>query len=120
MANGTRRVLLNDLFTGGRQTRMITYVKTQARYNGAHNLNPNRIDFPNIDSFSVKINEAIIPPVIHNSQEAYWNLRQVLDRRNSEMPFTYDEYIQGYGIIVTDLSTNKDAYNQDLPNSASG
>ena len=32
------------------------------------------------------------------------------------MPFTYDEYQSDYGIIVNDLSPNKDGFDQVLPN----
>ncbi|CAB3983357.1 Hypothetical predicted protein [Paramuricea clavata] len=52
--------------------------------------------------------------------EAYINLRQSLDRRHSEMPCTYDEYLSDFGMIVTDLSPNRDGFSQVLPNSTSG
>ncbi|CAB3982218.1 Hypothetical predicted protein [Paramuricea clavata] len=76
--------------------------------------------FPDITRFAVSINEAEIPPVITNSAEAYINLRQSLDRRHSEMPCTYAEYVSDYGMIVTDLSPNRDGFSQVLPNSTSG
>ncbi|CAB4025872.1 Hypothetical predicted protein [Paramuricea clavata] len=120
MAAGAQRVQWNDMFNGARPARTIVYVKTQARYNGAHQLNPNLMAFPDINQFAIKINEAIVPPEIHNSQEAYVELRRVLDRRYSEMPFSYDDYVSSYGMIVSDLTTNKDSYNQMLPNSTSG
>jgi disulfide oxidoreductase YuzD len=69
---------------------------------------------------AIKVNEAIIPPIIHNSKEAYANLRKVLDRQYSEMPFSYEAYDSSYGMIVTDLSPNKDSHDdQVLPNSTS-
>ena len=114
------RCILHDIFNGSRPGRLITKVVPQTVYNGDHTLNPNLIAFPNIDYFSVKINEAVIPPVIHNSQEAYMSLRQILDRRHSEMPFSHADYRTSYGIIVSDLSPNKDGYDQVLPNSTSG
>ncbi|CAB4004476.1 Hypothetical predicted protein [Paramuricea clavata] len=67
-----------------------------------------------------RINEAEVPPVITNASEAYINLRQSLDRRHSEMPCTYPEYVSDYGMIVTDLSPNRDGFSQVLPNSTSG
>jgi hypothetical protein len=36
------------------------------------------------------------------------------------MPFSYADYLTDYGVIVTDLSENKDSYNQTLPNTTSG
>jgi hypothetical protein len=33
---GTRKIIKNDIFTGARPTRMFAYIRTQARYNGAH------------------------------------------------------------------------------------
>ena len=36
------------------------------------------------------------------------------------MPFSYDDYVSSYGMIVSDLTTNKDSYNQMLLNSTSG
>jgi hypothetical protein len=120
IAQGARRILHNDIFNGSRPTRLITKIIGQDHYNGAHTLNPNLIEFPDIDYFVVKINDAIIPPILHNSQEAYINLRRVLDRRYSEMPFTHTDYASSYGIIVHELCTNLDSYDQVLPNSTAG
>ena len=33
------------------------------------------------------------------------------------MPFSYEEYADDYGLIVVDLTENKDSHNQVLPNS---
>jgi hypothetical protein len=87
IAAGAQRVQVNDIFNGARPTRCITYVKTQARYNGSHELNTNLLAFPDINHFAIKINEAVIPPVIRNSKEAYFSLRQILDCRYSENAF---------------------------------
>lgn len=116
----SRHIQHKDLFNGARPGRIITKVVPQTVYNGAHNLNPNLIAFPPIDYFAVSINESIIPPVYRNSQEAYMALRQNLDRRYSEMPFSHADYVTSYGIIVNDLTGNKDAFDQVLPNSTSG
>ena len=48
------------------------------------------------------------------------NLRQNLDRRHSEMPFSHAAYQSSYGIILHDLSANKDGHSQVLPNSTVG
>jgi hypothetical protein len=64
----------SDIFNGARPTRLICYQTAQDRYNGGHELNTNRLIFPNINYFQVKINEANIPPLITNAAEAYTNL----------------------------------------------
>ena len=121
VAAGTQRIILSDIFTGSRPTRVITYMRTQARYNGAHDLNPNRMIFPpNLEFFGLKINDALVSPTIANAREAYINLRQILNRRYEEMPFYFNNYITDYGMIVTDLTENKDSYNRVLPNTTSG
>jgi hypothetical protein len=117
---GAQRVQVIDLFNGARPHRCIMYVKSQLRYNEAHQLNPNLLAFPTINYFVIKINKAVIPPVICNSKEAYVSLQQILYRRYSEMPFKYDDYVTSYGLIVSDLTPNKDSYNQMLPNSTGG
>ncbi|CAB3988045.1 Hypothetical predicted protein [Paramuricea clavata] len=105
---------------GARPTRVITYMKLQTRYNGAHNLNPNLIAFPDLQFYGLKINEAFVQPLVQNSREAYHNFRTILNRHYDEMPFSHKDYQSSYGIIVTDLSENKDSFNQVLPNSTSG
>lgn len=83
-------------------------------------MNPNRIIFPHLEFFGIKINDAFVESTIENSQEAYINLRRILNRSHDEMPFSYDDFLTDYGVIVTDLSENKDSYNQILPNTTSG
>ncbi|CAB3976757.1 Hypothetical predicted protein [Paramuricea clavata] len=116
----SRHIQHKDIFNGARPTRLISKIVSQARYNGSHILSPYHVAFPDISRFAVSINEAEIPPVITNSAEAYVNLRQSLDRRHSEMPCTYPEYVSDFGMIVTDLSPNRDGFSQVLPNSTSG
>ncbi|CAB3986102.1 Hypothetical predicted protein [Paramuricea clavata] len=78
------------------------------------------IKITNLEFFGIKINDAYVNPCVENSCEAYTNLRRVLNRRYDEMSFSHADYQTSYGIIVTDLSPNKDSYNQVLPNSTSG
>jgi hypothetical protein len=117
---GTRKIIKNDIFTGARPTRVYVYIRTQERYNGSYELNPNRMIFPDLEFIGIKINEAFVEPTIENSREAYINLRRVLNRSHDEMPFNFDDYKQSYGFIAFDMSENKDSYNQILPNSTSG
>ena len=116
----SRHIVHKDVFNGAQPGRTITKIVPQTIYNGAYTLNPNLITFPPVDFFAITVNEAVVPPIYHNSQEAYTNLRQILDRRYSEMPFSYDDYLTSYGIIVNDLSPNKDGFDQILPNATSG
>ena len=115
---GSQYIHHSDIFNGSRPSRLICYQKSQARYNGDHTLNTNRLIFPAINYFQVKINESNIPPLITTAKEAYQNLVRVLDHRHSEMPFTH--YATDYGMIIVDLTANKDSYNQVLPNSTAG
>jgi hypothetical protein len=117
---GTRKIIKNDIFTGARPTRVYVYMRTQARYNGGYELNPNRMIFPHLEFIGIKINEAFVEPTIENSREAYINLRRVLNRSHDEMPFNFSDYETDYGFIAFDMSENKDSYNQVLPNSTSG
>lgn len=94
---GAQYVQYSDLFNGARLHHLICYQKTQTCYNGAHQENTNQLIFPNINNFAVKINEANIPPTISNAQESYMHLVQVLNRRHSEMPFSFDHYEDDYG-----------------------
>ncbi|CAB4013702.1 Hypothetical predicted protein, partial [Paramuricea clavata] len=116
----SRHIQHKDIFNGARPGRLVTKVIPQDRYNGAYTLNPFRIPFPDMTNFMVTINEAEIPPVYHSSKEAHVSLRQILDRYHSEMPFSYSEYVTDYGILVNDLSPNRDGYSQVLPNATSG
>ncbi|CAB4030435.1 Hypothetical predicted protein, partial [Paramuricea clavata] len=121
LVQGAQKYVKNDIFTGARPTRVFVYLRRQNRYNGAHTLNPNRMIFPaNFENLSLKINEATIEPQIENSQEAYINLRRILNRTHDEMPFSYDNFLTDYGLVAFDLSENRDSYNQILPNTTSG
>ncbi len=120
VAQDTSRILENDIFNGSRPTRMYTYLMTQARYNGAYTLNPHLIAFPSLNYFAVRVNESVVQPEIRNAAEAYLELRKVLNRENREMPFDFTAYESSYGFLATDLSENKDSFNEVLPNSTSG
>ncbi|CAB3987891.1 Hypothetical predicted protein [Paramuricea clavata] len=117
---GARVITHRNIFNGSRPGRTVTKIVPQTVYNGAHTLNPFKIPYPTITYHAISVNEAIVPPVYRTSKESYMTLRQILDRRYSEMPFTYDEYVSDYGIIVNDLSPNKDGFDQVLPNVTSG
>jgi hypothetical protein len=120
IATGARVISHRNIFHGSRPGRVITKIVPQTVYNGAYTINPFSAAFPDITYYAISVNEAMIPPVYRDSQTAYMDLRQILDRRYIEMPFTYDEYQSDYGIIVNDLSPNKDGFDQVLPNVTSG
>ncbi len=80
-----------------------------------------RLIYPaGLSYYAVRVNEAIIHPIVCDSREAYSQIRTLLNRENSEMPFTFDDYEGNYGILMTDLSVNKDSFNEVMPNSTSG
>ncbi len=121
VAINTTRITENDIFNGSRPTRLITTLMTQARYNGDYTRSQFSLIFPTgLSYYAVRVNEAIIQPVVRDSREAYLHLRTLLNRENSEMPFSYENYEANYGILVTDLSVNKDSFNEVMPNSTSG
>ncbi|CAB3998674.1 Hypothetical predicted protein [Paramuricea clavata] len=92
LAIGAQYVQFSNIFNGARPTRLICYQKSQTRYNGSHEENTNRLIFPNINHFVVKINEANVVPTISNAKESYLNLVRVLNCRHSEMPFDFEHY----------------------------
>jgi hypothetical protein len=121
VARGVTRITENDIFNGSRPTRLITTLMTQARFNGAYTLSAVRLICPaGLSYYAVRVNEAIIQPIVRDSREAYLQIRNLLNRENSEMPFTFEDYEGNYGILVTDLSVNKDSFNEVMPNSTSG
>ncbi len=121
VAQGVSRITENDIFNGSRPTRLITTLMAQDRYNGSYTLNARRLIYPvGLSYYAVRVNEAIIPPIVRDSREAYLQIRTLLNRENSEMPFTFADYTGSYGILMTDLSVNKDSFNEVMPNSTSG
>ena len=58
--------------------------------------------------------------IIKNQQEAYLQLRDVLNRKYSEMPVTFEQFQNGYGIVAFDLTSNQDTHLAVLPSRSSG
>ena len=52
-------------------------------------------------NINVSVNSVSVG-TITNQKEAYSQLRDVLNRKYSKMPFSYDEFINGYGVIAFD------------------
>ena len=121
VAQGTTRITENDIFNGSRPTRLITALMAQDRYNGGYQLNARRLIYPaGLTYYAVRVNEAIVQPIIRDSRQAYIQIRTLLNRENSEMPFSFENYESSYGILMSDLSENKDSFNEVIPNSTSG
>ena len=121
VAQGVTRITENDIFNGSRPTRLITTLMARDRYNGGYALNAFRLIYPaGLSYYAVRVNEAIIPPIVRDSREAYLQIRTLLNRENSEMPFMFADYESSYGILMTDLSVNKGSFNEVMPNSTSG
>ncbi len=93
VAQGVTRITENDIFNGSRPTHLVTTLMTQNRYNGSYTLNLFRLIYPaGLSYYAVRVNEATIPPIIRDSRQAYLQIRTLLNRENSEMPFTFSDY----------------------------
>lgn len=82
--------------------------------------NPFRIPCIDFTSLRCSVNNMPVQPEYKDREEAFWELQRTLDRRYREMPFDYDQFIDNYGLIVHDLTVNKNSFQQTLPNSTTG
>ena len=57
---------------------------------------------------------------ITSQQQAYKQLRRVLNREYGKMPFNYHAFCNGYAILAFDLSINEDTHLAVLPARSSG
>ena len=117
---GRRRIQENDVFNGSLPVRMFLMFSTRDSYNGT--FGTNCFDFPwhHFSNISVTVNSAAVSQPITNQEEAYEQLRKVLNRKYSEMPFSFNDFTNGYAIIAFDLSTNEDTHLAVLPSRSSG
>ena len=117
---GRRRIQENDVFNGSLPVRIFLMFSTRDSYNGT--LATNCFNFPwhHFSNISVTVNCAMVGQPITNQKEGYEQLRKVLNRNYSEMPFTFDAFINGYAIIAYDLTTNEDTHLAVLLSRSSG
>ena len=116
---GRRRIQENDVFNGSLPVTMFLMFSTRDSYNGT--FATNCFDFPwhHFSNISVTVNSALVGQPITNQEEAYEQLRKVLNHKYSEMPFSFNDF-NGYAIIAFDLSTNEDTHLAVLPSRSSG
>ena len=117
---GRRRIQENDVFNGALPVRMFLMFCPRANYNGTYATNC--FDFPwhNYHDISVTVNSQLVGEAITSQQQAYKQLRRVLNREYDKMPFNYNSFCNGYAILAFDLSINEDTHLAVLPARSSG
>ena len=117
---GRRRIQENDVFNGSLPVRLFLMFSTRDSFNGTFDSNCFDFLWHNFSNISVTVNSQAIGQPITNQQQAYEQIRKVLNRKYSEMPFTYNAFRNGNAIIAFDLSTNEDTHFAVLPSRSSG
>ena len=119
VAAGRRKIRENDIFNGSVPVRLFILYSLQNNYNGTIGTSCFNFPWHNYQNIDVSVNSVSVG-TITNQKEAYSQLRDVLNRKYSEMPITYNQFINGYGIIAFDLTANRDTHLAVLPARASG
>ena len=94
-----RKIRENDIFNGSVPVRLYIMYSARDNYNGTYATNCFHFPWHHFSNISVSVN-SICAGVITNKKQAYAQLRDVLNRKYSEMPITYEQFIGGYGIIA--------------------
>ena len=117
---GRRRIQENDVFNGSLPVRMFLMFCPRDNYNGTYATNC--FDFPwhHYHDISVTVNSQQVGEAITSQQQAYKQLRRVLNREYDKMPFNYNSFCNGYAILAFDLSINEDTHLAVLPARSSG
>ena len=100
---GRRKIYENDVFNGSVPVRMFILFSLQNNYNGTYNSNCFNFPSHHFSNINVSINSVSIG-TLTNEKEAYSQSRDVLNRKYPEMPFSYDQFINGYGVVAFDLT----------------
>ena len=116
---GRRRLQENDVFNGSVPVRLFMLYSLQNNYNGTFNTNCFNFPWHNFSNIDVSVNSVSVGKIT-NQKEAYSQLRDVLNRKYSEMLFSYDAFIGGYALIAFDLTSNHDTHLAVLPTRPSG
>ena len=119
VAGGRRKIRENDIFNGSVPVRLFILYSLQANYNGTINTNCFNFPWHNYQNIDVSVNSVSVG-TIKNQKEAYSQLRDVLNRKYSEMPITFNQFINGYAVVAFDLTSNHDTHLAVLPARASG
>ena len=116
---GRRKICENDIFNGSVPVRLFILFSAQNNYNGTYNTSCFNFPWQNYSNINVSVNSVSVG-TITNKKEAYSQLRDVLNRKYSEMPITFNQFINGYGVVAFDLTANHDTHLAVLPARASG
>ena len=119
VAAGRRKIRENNIFNGSVPVRLFILYSLQNNYNGT--IDTSCFNFPlhNYQNIDVSVNSVSVG-TITNQKEAYSQLRDVLNRKYSEMPITFNQFINGYAVVAFDLTANHDTHLAVLPARASG
>ena len=117
---GRRKIQENDVFNGSLPVRMFIMFSPRDNYNGTYATNCFNFPWQNYSDVSVSVNSQVVGEAITSPQQAYKQLRRVLNRDYAEMPFTYSAFNNGYAILAFDLSINEDTHLAVLPSRSSG
>ena len=116
---GRRKIRENDIFNGSVPVRLFILYSLQNNYNGTIGTSCFNFPWHNFQNIDVSVNSVSVG-TIKNQKEAYSQLRDVLNRKYSEMLFSYDAFIGGYALIAFDLTSNHDTHLAVLPTRPSG
>ena len=119
VATGEQDIIFYDLFTGGLPSRVYVGIQETKRFNGSHQLNCLKFILPDFSYAVARVNQAAVREY-YDRKEAYFELKDILNKKNTEIQFAYAEYIDEFGLIAFDLSPNQDSYTEILSNSNTG
>ena len=117
---GRRRIQENDVFNGSLPVRIYLVFSERDNFNETFTTNCFNFPWHHYSNISVTVNSQAVGQPIKSRQQAYKQLRKVLNHEYGEMPITYHQFCNGYGIIAFDLSTNEDTHLAVLPTRSSG
>ena len=119
VGDGRRKIRENYIFNGGVPVRLFMLYSLQGNYNGTIGTSCFNFPWHHFQNINVSVNSVSVG-TITNQKEAYSQLRDLLNRKYSEMPITYNQFINGYAVIGFDLTANHDTHLAVLPARASG
>ena len=116
---GRRSIRENDIFNGSVPVRLFILYSLQNNYNGTIGTNCFNFPWHHYSNINVSVNSVSVG-VIKNQEEAYLQLRDVLNQQCSEMPMNFEQFQNGYCIVAFDLTSNQDTHLAVLLSRTSG
>ena len=114
ITGGNQTYQATDIFNGKVPLRFyIVFLETD-NFDGSWVNNCFYFKWHQLNYVSVKKNSNLIHPEIKDSKDAYDMLVKHMNRHNKEMPFPYEDYENGYAIIMYDLDPHQSSYLQTL------